>query len=70
MRSILALLLLLLLAGAASAAESLLLLFGGPDHEDFLGCLDCGPDEPYSIWNEQSDYGSTTYSGSIWNRSE
>jgi hypothetical protein len=45
-----------------------ILLFGGPGYEDFLGCLNCERSEPFSVWNESVDYGSTTNPRSIWNR--
>ena len=45
-----------------------ILLFGGPDHEDFLGCLNCERSDAFSVWNESVEYGSTTHPHSIWNR--
>ena len=61
--------LLLVGAGPARAALNPLLLFGGPEQEDFLGCLTCDAAEPFSIWNPASDYGSPDHPHSIWNRS-
>ncbi len=61
-------LLLLLGAQTARATVNPLLLFGGPEQQDFLGCLTCDAAEPYSIWNPESDYGSPTHPSSIWNR--
>jgi hypothetical protein len=55
-------------ASVASATINRVLLFGGPEQQDFLGCLTCDASEPYSIWNRDSDYGSTTHPHSIWNR--
>jgi hypothetical protein len=61
-------LLLLALAPPAGATRNRLLLFGGPDYEDFLGCVTCDAGEPFSIWNPESEYGSPTSRLSIWNR--
>jgi hypothetical protein len=57
-----------LLASPARAALNPLLLFGGPEQEDFLGCVTCPASEFHSIWNADSDYGSPTHPKSIWNR--
>jgi hypothetical protein len=54
---------------ALGVREDPMLLFGGPDQRDFLGCLNCDRSEPFSIWNERSDHGSTDHPHSIWNRS-
>jgi hypothetical protein len=60
----------LLAFGAAPARATLnpLLLFGGPELQDFLGCVTCDAAEFYSIWNADSDYGSPKHPNSIWNR--
>jgi hypothetical protein len=61
----------LLLAFAAQPAPATtnpILLFGGPEQQDFLGCMTCDAGEPYSIWNPESDYGSPKHPHSIWNR--
>jgi len=52
----------------ARATINRLLLFGGPEQQDFLGCVTCDASEPYSIWNPESDYGSPKHPLSIWNR--
>lgn len=57
-----------LASAPARATLNPLLLFGGPEHQDFLGCLTCDASEPFSIWNPQSDYGSPDHPHSIWNR--
>ena len=69
-----------LLAGIAGAQE--LLLYGGEDHDEFLGCLNCseydsdsicneyGKGSEYnsdSIFNEYGTYGSEYSSSSPWN---
>jgi hypothetical protein len=56
--------------GAAPARATLnpLLLFGGPELEDFLGCVTCPASEFHSVWNAESDYGSPKHPKSIWNR--
>ena len=61
---------LLLAFGAppARATVNPLLLFGGPELQDFLGCVTCDASEPYSIWNPESDYGAPDHRLSIWNR--
>jgi len=51
-----------------AATLNKLFLFGGPELEDFLGCLTCNASELYSIWNPESDYGSPEHPLSIWNR--
>jgi hypothetical protein len=53
---------------AASGYERSLLLFGGQDRSVFLGCLSCSRSEAFSVWNPNSQYGSTTHPDSIWNR--
>ena len=53
---------------ARAATRNKLLLFGGPELEDFLGCLTCDASELYSIWNPESDYGDPGHPLSIWNR--
>ena len=45
-----------------------LLLFGGEDHREFLGCLNCGRYDPASVCNKYGSYGSRFGSTSIWNR--
>ncbi|MFQ5417664.1 MAG: hypothetical protein ACE5FL_11515 [Myxococcota bacterium] len=55
------------LPSQAPAADNSLLLFGGEDHDRFLGCLSCWRSEAFSVWNEKSEYGSTTHPDSIWN---
>jgi hypothetical protein len=44
-----------------------LLLFGGENHKQFLGCLNCGSYDSNSIWNEYGTYGSSYSQNSIWN---
>ena len=70
-----------LLAGIAGAQE--LLLYGGEDHDEFLGCLNCskydsdsicnkhGKGSKYnseSIINKYGTYGSKYSSSSPWNK--
>jgi hypothetical protein len=57
-----------LTSAPASAAERSLYLFGGPEHEEFLGCISCYTSTVFSIWNGAGDYGSTTHPNSIWNQ--
>ena len=42
-----------------------LLLFGGVDHKDFLGCLNCGELSTASVANSLSQYGFTNNLG-VW----
>jgi len=53
----------------ARATDGPLFLFGGSDRAQFLGCLNCGRNETFSVWNEKSEYGSPAHPDSIWNRS-
>ena len=34
------------------AATQPILIFGGADHDEFLGCLNCGGADPASVWKE------------------
>lgn len=43
-------------------------LYGGKDHDDYLGCLNCTKYDSNSIWNEYGKYGSIYESKSIWNK--
>ena len=45
-----------------------LLLFGGPNHDVFLGCLNCSKYDTGSVWNKYGDFGSRYSDKSIWNR--
>ncbi|PXW16327.1 MULTISPECIES: hypothetical protein [Chryseobacterium] len=61
-----ALLFLSFLAGCIFHAQTLH-LYGGADHDQYLGCLNCDNFDKNSIWNKFSDYGNTFGSKSIWN---
>jgi hypothetical protein len=52
---------------ATPQAPKALLLFGGKDHKDFLGCLNCVDTSAPSVCNDIGKYGSTFESNSIWN---
>jgi hypothetical protein len=52
----------------ASAVDGPLLMFGGRDHGEFLGCLNCYRSEPFSVWNESGEYGNPGNENSIWNQ--
>ena len=45
-----------------------LLIFGGKNHDEFLGCLNCNKYDKSSIWNAYGDNGSKYNSKSIWNK--
>ncbi|RHJ76377.1 hypothetical protein [Parabacteroides sp. AM08-6] len=49
------------------ASAQTLLLFGGKDHDEFLGCINCNGYSSNSVWNEYSNYGNSYNSKSIWN---
>ncbi len=54
-------------ADHAHATDGPLLLFGGRNHEEFIGCLNCYRSEPFSVWNESGEYGNPENENSIWN---
>jgi len=58
-------LVMILMAGATSAKD--LLLFGGRNHDQFLGCLNCGEFDRRSVNNEFGRFGSEYSRTSIWN---
>lgn len=53
-------------------SQNALLLFAGQgsskSHTTFLGCLNCAPTDPSSIFNVNGQYGSTFGLNSIWNK--
>lgn len=57
-----------MLALPASAQGPALLLYGGQDHKQFLGCLNCGRFEATSVCNQFGASGSRFSAESIWNR--
>jgi hypothetical protein len=52
---------------ARADAEPQLMLFGGPDHDMFLGCLNCNQHVSTSVWNAYGAQGSPYGSSSIFN---
>lgn len=58
---------LLIVSGATPQAPKALLLFGGQDHKDFLGCLNCVNSAQTSVCNDFGKYGSAFNNDSIWN---
>jgi hypothetical protein len=52
----------------AHATDGPLLLFGGPNRDEFIGCLNCYRSESFSVWNENGEYGNPENENSIWNR--
>lgn len=50
-----------------SGVAGKLLLFGGPNHDTYLGCLNCSEYSSESVLNEFSSYGSEFSSTSIHN---
>ena len=43
-------------------------LYGGQNHDEYLGCLNCNSYDKNSIWNEYGNYGNYYNSKSIWNK--
>jgi hypothetical protein len=48
-------------------AQQTLHIYGGQDHDQYLGCLNCNKYDSKSIWNSNGNYGSKYNSNSIWN---
>jgi hypothetical protein len=44
-------------ASSSSPAITKLMIFGGNDHQTYLGCLNCSPASPESIFNRSGAYG-------------
>lgn len=42
-------------------------IYGGQNHDEYLGCLNCDKYNSSSIWNAYGTYGSKYSSNSIWN---
>jgi hypothetical protein len=42
-------------------------IYGGTNHDEYLGCLNCNKFDSNSIWNEYGSFGSKYNSNSIWN---
>jgi hypothetical protein len=55
-----------LLMSIISLAQTLH-LYGGKNHDDYLGCLNCDKYNTNSIWNMYGTYGSKYNTNSIWN---
>jgi hypothetical protein len=50
----------------SAKADPALLIFAGPDHKQFLGCLNCSADDPLSVNNTDGAYGSSNSTTSIF----
>lgn len=59
--------LLITIAAFTAKAQGTLKIYGGKNHDQFLGCLNCDGETSNSIWNQFTDYGSTHNAKSIWN---
>jgi len=57
----------LVLASSTAYAEKKIMLFGGPNHDVYLGCLNCSDIASDSIHNDIGKYGSDISSTSIFN---
>jgi hypothetical protein len=44
-------------SSAAVAQATPILIFGGTDHREFLGCVNCDELDDASVWNDISQYG-------------
>ena len=58
---------LLFLTLATTSYSQTLHLYGGQNHDEYLGCLNCNSYDKNSIWNEYGTYGNSYNSKSIWN---
>ncbi len=47
--------------------QKALQLYGGEDHKEYLGCLNCNRYDRNSIWNPYGNFGSKYNSNCIWN---
>lgn len=61
------LLIILLFIVDAPGISQVLHLYGGQNHDEYLGCLNCSSYDQSSIWNEYGTYGSIYSSKSVWN---
>lgn len=57
-----------LLGAPAAKADEPLLLFGGEDHKQFLGCLNCSQYDQNAVTNKYGPYGSPYSLTSIFNK--
>ena len=58
---------LIFLLGTTSFSQTLQ-LYGGKNHDEYLGCINCGKYDKNSIWNEYGTYGNKYNAKSIWNK--
>lgn len=49
-------------------AQEALLLYGGKNHDEFIGCINCDKYNASSVCNKYEDYGSKYSDKSIWNK--
>jgi hypothetical protein len=59
--------LLITVAAFTAKAQGTLNIYGGKNHDQFLGCMNCDNEKPNSIWSPFTNYGSTHNAKSIWN---
>jgi hypothetical protein len=59
MKSCFLVLLIVLASGSYSLAQKTLHLYGGADHDQYLGCLNCSNYDANSIWNSYGKYGNS-----------
>jgi hypothetical protein len=54
-------------AGAAAPSTVKMMIFAGPEHQTYLGCLNCSQYQADSVFNQYGEHGSPYSSTSIWN---
>ena len=59
--------LLIIIGFTTTCFSQTLHIYGGQNHDEYLGCLNCNNYDKNSIWNEYGTYGSSYNSKSIWN---
>jgi len=61
------LIIILSLCSISIVSAQTLHIYGGTNHDEYLGCLNCNSYDSNSIWNEYGTYGNSYNSNSIWN---
>lgn len=67
MKTILIIFIIFFFAIPTIRAQKALQLYGGEDHKEYLGCLNCSRYDQNSIWNAYGKFGSKYNSDCIWN---
>lgn len=61
------LILLALIVFTSLGTRAQLKIYGGKNHDQFLGCIECSTEDLNSIWCGFGEYGSVHKANSIWN---